>query len=252
MAAQFLKFKQQSYYVNYEKMNLYFNFEFLHKMNIDISVGPFLLTSQNQLCPIKFEYYDMFMREPNPQLMSTYFLKVYAIELWLCVVAMLIVITGWILVHHKLNKLKISCAIESIFNTFGISTKSEPLKISSVLSINTFNTVASIFCFFIAASFSAFLISKLSSKDYKIPFTGLENFWNQNNYGLCIWKFDYVHFFVMDRDPERRLLNNKLCEHMFDAEYKSLYNKLCDRPQVVHLAISEMFDDTKNRYNPFN
>lgn len=243
MAINFLNFNLTLYN---GRRNWLYHPHLLHKINVDISFGPFLLLSRQQLSPITYGFYDMFVCKPQPQLPSTYFLDVFSPKLWMSVCFIILIIILWLIVYNKLNKHKTSNLVDSIFKTFGVA--SSAYTIPSLKSLNLLNAVTSIFCFSIAAGQSAFLVAELLTVKYKFPFSDLNDIWNQSEYSVCALRNDFAYFFVSSKNKKAdSLLNNEKCHALIGPNHNSSYVNLCNSPQTVYISTSESMSKTDKR-----
>lgn len=255
MMFQFIILAQTSLKFNWKLARFYSNervamhVERLHELGIDITLGPFAILSRHQLSPIISRSYDMFVREPSPTLPSTYFLSVFSIELWICIISTIAIIVTWLAIHHKLNKLTFSNIFDSILNTFGVAPSNEIFNIPSQKSLNLVNTVTSIFCFFIATGLSAFLISELLTISYKFPFTGMDDFLNQNEYALCIPNDEYVYNFIPSKFYGHKLFNGEKCGDIPYRNTITVREKLCNNPKAILIHLSETLTYNDNKYD---
>lgn len=143
-----------------------------------------------------------------------------------------------------MNKLNSTTIIESILNTFGVAPSNENSDIPSQRSLNLMNTVTSVFCFFIAAAFSSFLIAELLTVSFKFPFTGLNDIWLQNEYGLCVFPGDYAHIFL---EREHPVFNNEKCFKLLNELHYENFENLCNSPYAVFITtLTKLYND-KNR-----
>lgn len=248
MAMNFFQLIINPYFARHKNYKQLFSNRFLHTLGVDISFGPFPYITRHELAPIKYKYFDMFLKAPQPEIQSTFFLTVFSFEMWISIIFILILISLWMVFHHRINKLNTNATIDSIMQSFGVSSSSAViLKIPSLISLNFAKCLSAIFCFMVAASASAVLISELLTIKIKLPFTGLDDFWNQNDYALCILPSDHAFSFTKYKYGRGRLLNNEKCHKLIYNIEETAYDNICVSPKAVFLSNREILLNVKNR-----
>lgn len=222
-------------------------FNSLHHLGIDILLLPVgYATKDNNLAPLDSTSYDIITRMPEPYVPKTYFLTVFNINLWICFILVIGLVTLMLIVHHKLYKLGATATIGSIMLTLGMTSSTDDLNIPCKLSVNLINFVTSIICFFIGTCMSAFLCAELITTKSLFPFKDLNSFWNQNQYGICASTQDVSFMFLLIFDPDKRLLNNENCDHYevnFNKPDYNVIDKICDnRSLTVYYGTTELFN----------
>lgn len=209
----------------------------LHQSHFDVLICPSkYVTHANELAPMTQFSYDLYVNAPEPELSSTYFLDVFSNNLWMCIGSIWIVIILLLILYHRLNRMSLNLFLSSVMDTFGVSSTNDLFRVSGTISLNMTKFYASAFCFFVASSLSAFLISELSTIRQKYPFTGLSDFWNQNEFPICIYEKNDAYHQLLYIDPEKRLLNSRDCHLIFEDMTVPLIHGICKTKRAVYLA----------------
>lgn len=199
--------------------------KFLKPLGIDISLMPYhYAIGAQKLAPLDYSAYNMIAQVPEPILPKSFFLSVFSINLWISILIMILLIIATLILHHKMFKLNAKTMINTIMDTFGLTSSNNNNIIykTGTFSLNLTKLISSILCFFIAVCFSAFLIAEILTVKTKFPFHDLNDFWNQHEYSICSATYDASIKYLKILDPENRQFNNKYCKSYVEKNLELL------------------------------
>lgn len=179
----------------------------------------------------------IYFQKPGDDISSIFFIQVFTLTFWIAI--LLVVIFGVLIIIIKVKLLRQSFdnLIDEILQIFLITPNTtENLN----CGIYLMQIVISLFMFCIATSFSAFLISKLTVNQPKLPFNSLEDLMNQTQYSICANPFSSEYFDLQEVTGNLKIFNGKNCliEYQNDTFVRrvDLINAICSNKNAAYLS----------------
>lgn len=192
------------------------NILYSYKFNnaYDIVVHPHSISIQDfTLPPTQTIANKVYFQKPDDDISPTFFLQVFNYSFWIALGAVCILGILIIFVDVYLRRNSFSHLIDKTFSIFLIS-KTTDSKMTVGLGLT--QTILSIFMFCIAASFSAFLISKLTIQNRKLPFSSLDELMSgRTKYSPCANPYTSEYYNLLYMSNGSNLLNGKNCNKKY-------------------------------------